>query len=250
MAHSILIVKYTIPLSIGVLYSKLSKKKFKLTYVDENIPDDKIDLTHEISNLKRTNFGVEGYIKYFFQKENEFKGEGVYDVTSKEFNFLFVPSSNMVILHGDTKFRPRLMSFFTTILHNGDELFEPIIIKKEKLLDLMLKILSMKSGKNNLEEAKFYHGDSPLSNLKRLSFRTIADYCGTEHILFKGHYKNCTHWGCTLRVYKCNGLLDQPSDNGYFLRLNKDASVSFGIDKTLTEWNRFVVETMKPILKF
>ena len=250
MAHSILIVKYNIPLSIGELYSKLSKKKFKLTYVDENNSDKKIDLIHEISDLKQNSFGVQGYIKYFFQKENEFKGEGVYDVTSQEFNFLFVPSSNVVILHGDPNFRVRLMRFFTTILHDGDELFESITIKKEKLYELMLKILNMKSGENNLEEAKFYHYDIPLGKLKKLSFTTIPDYCGTEHILFESHYKNCTHWSCALRVYKCNGLLDDPSDKGYLLRLNKDASVSFGIDKKLTEWNRFVVETMKPILGF
>ncbi len=71
------------------------------------------------------------------------------------------------------------MKFFAHVLHNGDDLFESISIKKEKLYELMNKILRMKSGKNNLEEARFYHGDKPLGNLKKLSFTTIADFCGT-----------------------------------------------------------------------
>ena len=250
MAKSILIVKYTLPLSTGEIFRKLDKKKFKIEYDDENDDDKKIELEQEISNLKRNSFGVEGYVKYYFQKENEFKGEGIFDVTSEEFTFLFVPSSNLVILHGNTLFRIRLMRFFAEILHNGDNLFEGITIKKEKLNDLMKKILAMKSGKNNLESAQFFHNDKPLGKLKKLSFTTIPDFCGTDHNLFKSHYNNCTHWNCVLRIYKCNGLLDSVADNGYFLRINKDASVSFGIDKNLTEWNRFVVETMKPILKF
>ena len=142
------------------------------------------------------------------------------------------------------------MRFFSDILHDGDELFETITIKKEKLYDLMIKILKMKQGKNNLEEAKFFHYDKPLGKLKKLSFTTIPDFCGTEHRLFSQHYENCTHWNCALRVYKCNGVLDKESEGGYILRLNKDASASFNIDRDLTQWNRFVVETMKPVLGF
>ena len=238
------------PLSIGEIFRKLDEKKFKIEYDDENNLEEKIELEQEISDLKRNSFGVEGYVKYYYQKENEFKGEGIFDVTAEEFTFLFVPSSNLVILHGNPNFRVRLMKFFAQILHNGDDLFTGVTIEKEKLYKLMMRILGMKAGKNNLEEAKFYHGDKPFKKLKKLSFRTIPDFCGTEHHLFNSNYKNCTHWSCVLRVYKCNGLLDTLSDGGYMLRINKDASVSFGIDKSLTEWNRFVVETMKPILKF
>ncbi len=250
VARSILIVKYKIPLSSGNIYTKLSKKKFKLKYKDKNGYDKTIELTHEISNLKRSSFGVQGDIQYHFQKENEFRGKGVYDVTIQEFSFLFDPLSGIVILQGDPTFQVRLLKFFTDILHNGDDLFESITIRKEKLHDLMNKILDMRKGKNNLEEARFYHYDTPLQKLKKLSFTTIPDYCGTEHLLFNKHYANCTHWSCVLRVHKCNGLLDQQLEKSYLLRLNKDASVSFGIDKDLTEWNRFVVETMKPTLKF
>jgi len=250
MAQSILIVKYTLPSTAGEIFRKLDKKKFKIKYDDENNSDEQIELTQEISNLKKNSFGVEGYVKYVYQKENEFKGEGHFDTTSEEFTFLFDPTSNIVILHGNPDFRVRLMKFFAHVLHDGDDLFESISIKKEKLYDLMNKILKMKSGKNNLEEAKFYHGDKPLGNLKKLSFTTIADFCGTEHELFDEHYANCTHWNSVSRVYKCNGLLDTLSDSGYLLRITKDATVSFGIDKNLTEWNRFVVETMKPVLKF
>ena len=70
MAQSILIVKYNLPLSIGEIFRKLDKKKFKIKYDDENNQDKKIELEQEISNLKRNNFGVEGYVKYYYQKEN------------------------------------------------------------------------------------------------------------------------------------------------------------------------------------
>ena len=250
MTRSILIIKYILPLSVGRLFTKLSKKKFKITYNDENNQGEKIMLTQKISELKNTTFGVQGSVKYYYQKENEFREDGHFDITYTEFTFLFSPSSKIVILHGDTTFRIRLMKFFADILHDGDDPFEFISIKKDKLYKLMSKILEMKSGKNNLEEANFFHYDEPLTKLKKLSFTTIPDACGTEHILFEKNYDNCTHWNCTLRVFKCNGLLDDVSDTGYRLRLTKDATVSFGIDKNLTEWNRFVVETMKPILNF
>ena len=250
MAQSILIVKYKLPLTRGEIFRKLDSKKFKKKYRDENNPDKEIELEHEISKLKNNTFGVEGHIRYQYQKENEFKGEGIYDITDEEFTFLFDPSANLVILHGNPQFRVRLMKFFADVLHAGDDLFDGITIKKEKMNDLMYKILKMNSNKNNLEEAKFYHYDKPLGNLKKLSFTTVPDFCGTQHELFKIHYHNCTHWGCVLRVYKCNGILDTPSDNGYLLRLNKDATISFGVDRSLKEWNRFVVETMKPVLEF
>ncbi len=250
MAQSIQVIKYKLPLSNGKIYTKLSKKKFQLEYDDKNDTDEKIPLVQEISELKKTSFGIQGYLKYHFQKENEFTADGSFDVTSQEFTFLFDPSSNTVILHGDPNFRVRLMKFFSEILHDGDDLFELITIKKEKLYDLMDKILQMKKNKNNLEEAKFFHYNEPLGNLKKLSFTTVADFCGTQHELFKQHYDNCTHWNCALRVYKCNGVLDKESEGGYILRLNKDASVSFGLDRELIQWNRFVVETMKPVLEF
>ena len=189
-------------------------------------------------------------LSIIIKKKMSLKVKVFFDVTSEEFTFLFVPSSNLVILHGNPDFRVRLMKFFADILHNGYNLFEGVTIEKEKLRTLMMRILGMTSGKNNLEEAKFYHNDKSLGKLKKLSFTTIPDFCGTDHFLFKSHYNNCTHWSCVLRIYKCNGLLDNIADKGYMLRINKDASVSFGIDKSLTEWNRFVVETMKPVLKF
>ena len=250
MAQSIIIIKYELPLSIGEIFRKLDKKKFKIKYTDENNHEEQIELEQEVSNLKQNSFGVEGHVKYRYQKENEFKGEGYFDPTHEEFTFLFDPSDKVVILHGNPEFRVRLMKFFAHVLHDGDDLFESVTIRKEKLHELMTKILKMKSGKNNLEEAKFYHGDQPLGNLKKLSFTTVPEFCGTEHVLFDKHYNNCTHWNCVLRVHKCNGLLDQLSENGYLLRITKDGTVSFSIDKNLTEWNRFVVETMKPILKF
>ena len=250
MAKSILIVKYRLPLTIGQLYNKLSKKKFKIKYRDRNEYEKTIELEQEISKLKKNTFGVQGHLKYQYQKENEFREDGHFDVTHKEFTFLFSPSSKIVILHGESTFRFRLIKFFSDILHDGDELFDTIVIKKDKLYELMIKILEMRSGKNNLEQAGFFHYDHHLTNLKKLSFTTIPKACGTKHDLFKHHYNNCTHWNCTLRVFKCNGLLDDVSEIGYLLRLTKEATVSFTIDKKLTEWNRFVVETMKPFLGF
>ncbi len=251
MPQSIQVIKYTLPLSRTQINLKLGKKKFRIKYKDQNNPDDDIELKHEVDELKMSSFGVQGYLKYYYQKENEFADDNSFDITYEEFNFLFDPSSNLLILHGNPNFRVRVLKFFSHILHNGDDLFEIITIPKMRLYDLMMKILKMKSGKNNLETAQFFHYDEPLGNLKRLGFTTMPDSCGTEHSLFKQHFNNCTHWGCTLRVYKCNGILDkEESENGYMLRLNKDGSASFTIDRDLTQWNRFVVETMKPVLKF
>ncbi len=250
MPQSIQIIKYSHPLSLGQIFSKLSKKKFKIKYTDQNDSEKKIELEQEIENLKKNNFGIQGTLRYHYQKENEFADDGTFDVTHEGFSFLFDPTSNLVILHGSPSFRVRVMKFFSHILHDGDDLFETITIPKEKLHDLMMKILKMNAHKNNLDTAQFFHYNKPLGNLRRLGFSTIDDYCGTNHQLFKIHYKNCTHWNCTIKIYKCNGILDNTSEVGYLLRLSKDGTSSFTIDRDLTQWNRFVVETMKPILKF
>ena len=250
MPQSIQIIKYVAPLSIGQIHSKLSKKKFPIKYPDQNRSEKEIELQQEVDHLQKNTFGIQGTLKYYYQKENEFADDGTFDVTHEMFSFLFDPSSNLVIFHGSPSFRVRVMRFFSQVLHDGDDLFESITIPKERLYDLMTKILEINSHKNNLDTAQFFHYDKPLGNLRKLGFSTIMDYCGTNHQLFKIHYKNCTHWNCSIRIYKCNGILDKNSDTGYLLRLNKDGTASFTLDRDLTQWNRFVVETMKPILKF
>ena len=232
------------------IYTKLSKPKFKIKYTDKNDADKQIELEHEVFNLKHTSVGVEGQVKYRYQKENEFKGDGSFDVTHEEFAFLFAPMQNFVILHGKTTFRIRLMKFFAYVLHDGDDIFESILITKQRMHKIMDKILRFKSGKNNLEEARFFHHNESLGNLKKMSFTTDPDFCGTDHVLFQQHYDNCTHWGFTVRVYRCNGLLDESTTIGYMLKMTQQGTASFNLDKTMTEWNRFVVETVKPILEF
>ena len=238
------------PLGVSEIFTKLHKPKFKIKYTDQNDANKQIDLEHEISNLEHTNFGVKGYVKYRYQKENEFKGDGIFDVTHEEFTFLFVPEHNFVILHGNPLFRTRLMKFFAYVLHNGDDIFESILISKGEMYKIMNRILLFKSGENNLEAAQFFHHDKSLENLKKLSFTTDPHFCGTDHDLFQKHYDNCTHWDFKVRVYRCNGLLDESSTKGYLLKMTRYGTASFTLDKTMTEWNRFVVETVKPILRF
>lgn len=115
MTRSILIVRCALPLSVGQLYSKLSKKKFKRKYTDENDREKTIELEQEISELKNHTFGAQGHIKYYYQKENEFSEDGSFGITHKEFAFLFSPLSKRVILHCAPAFRYRLMNFFADI---------------------------------------------------------------------------------------------------------------------------------------
>ena len=250
MTRSILVVKYSFPLTVGEIFRKLDKKTFKIKYDDKNDSDKQIELEQMVLDVQQTTFGVEGHIRYHYQKKNEFKEEEYFDITNEECAFLFSPSANVAILHSSVTIRHRIIRFFAHVLHDGDNLFTPILIKKDELHRLMKKILDLQSGKNNLEEARFYHGDVPIDNLKKLSFTTSPDFCGTQHRLFYANYADCTHWDCTLRIHRCNGLLDEISERGYLLRINKDATISLNIDKTLKEWNRFVVETMKSAIQF
>ena len=156
MSQSIIIAKYVFPVMASEIYTKLSKPKFKIKYTDKNDADKQIELEHEVFNLKHTSVGVEGQVKYRYQKENEFKGDGSFDVTHEEFAFLFAPMQNFVILHGKTTFRIRLMKFFAYVLHDGDDIFESILITKQRMHKIMDKILRFKSGKNNLRRSTFF----------------------------------------------------------------------------------------------
>ncbi len=250
MPQTIKIFQYEASLTLGLVHSTLSKKKFKVEEIDENDSDKKITLTHEILSLKRHDYGISGGMKYYVQKEFEFAEGSRFHVVPHEFGFLFSPQNEFLILHGDSSFYVRILKFFADILHSGDDIVHSISIPKEKMHGLMEKIINMKKGKNNLEEAGFFHNLKPLGTLKRLSFTTIPDACGTEHALFKQNYKNCTHWNAVLRIYKCNGLIDTESKSGYLLRMNYDGKFSATNDYSFKEWNRFVVETVKKTIEF
>jgi len=250
MPQTIKIFQYEVPLSLGLIHSTLSKKKFKMSEPDENDPDNEITLTHEIQSLERHQYGISGGLRYFTQKEFEFAEGQKYHVVPHEFGFLFSPENEFLILHGDSTFYIRVLRFFAEILHSGDDIVHSINIPKKKMYDLMEKIINMKKGRNNLEEAGFFHNGKPLGTLKRLSFTTIPDACGTEHILFKKNYDNCTHWNAQLRIYKCNGLQDIENEKGHLLRMSHDGKFSATNDYSLKEWNRFVVETVKKSVGF
>jgi len=189
-------------------------------------------------------------LTYSLQKEYEFTEGKKYYILPRDFGFLFSPQNQIIIIHGDSSYYIRVLKFFADILHSGDDLIHGITIEKKKMNDLMWKIINMKKGKNNLEEAAFFHNAKPLDTLKRLSFTTIPEACGTDHSLFNKHYKNCTHWNAQIRIYKCNGLIDTEVNNGYLLRMNHNGKFSTTMECNLKQWNRFVVETVKTVVGF
>jgi len=250
MPQTIKIFNYEAPPSVGTIYNKLSKRTFKRTEPDLNDPAKEVTLTQKIENLKKHAFGVTGGLTFYSQKEYEFAEGEKYYIVPHDFGFLFSPDQEFIIIHGDPNYYNRVLRFFSNILNSEDELIRSIIIEKTKMNNLMWKIINMKKGKNNLEEAKFFHYEKPLETLRKLSFTTVPDACGTDHILFKKHYKNCTHWNATIRMFKCNGLLDTEAEKGYLLRMNYDGKFSSSIDFDLTRWNRFIVETVKNVVGF
>jgi len=250
MPQTIKIFHYEASPSIAEIYTKFSKKRFKVTEQDQNDIDKEITLTQEINSMTRHAFGIIGSLTYHFQKEYEFAEGKKYYIVPHVFGFLFSPQNELLIIHGDPEYYIRVLKFFSDILHSGDDLIQGITIGKEKMNELMWKIINIKKGKNNLEEASFFHNAKPLETLKRLSFTTVPEACGTDHDLFKKHYKNCTHWNATIRMFKCNGLLDDEVEKGYLLRLNHNGKFSSTMDFDLKRWNRFVVETVKTTVGF
>lgn len=250
MPQTIKIFNYEASPSVGTIYNKLSQGTFKITEEDKNDPDKKVTLTQKIENLNRHAFGVTGGLTFNFQKQYEFADGEKYYIVPRDFGFLFSPEQEFIIIHGDPLYYIRVLDFFSNILNSGDDLIQGITIEKKKMYELMWKIINMKKGKNNLEEASFFHNERPLDTLRRLSFTTIPDACGTDLSLFKKHYNNCTHWNAKIRMFKCNGLLDTEVDKGYLLRLNNDGKFSSSMDFDLKRWNRFVVETVKTVVDF
>ncbi len=71
MPQAIKIFNYEVPLTIGEIYSKLSKKKFKIIEKDQNDLDKEITLIQKIDGLRQHAFGVVGALTYYSQKEFE-----------------------------------------------------------------------------------------------------------------------------------------------------------------------------------
>jgi len=250
MPQTIKIFNYEAPLSIGEIYNKLSKKKFKIKEEDQNNPDEEITLIQQIDILNKHVFGVTGGMTFNVQQEYEFADGKKYYIVPRKFGFLFSPQNELIIIHGDSNYYVRVLKFFADELHSGDDLIQSVTIEKKKMYELMWKIINTKKGKNNLEEAAFFHNAKPLDTLRRLSFTTIPEACGTDHDLFNKHYKNCTQWNAQIRIYKCNGLLDTEVDKGYLLRMSYSGKFSTTMECSLKQWNRFVVETVKTVVGF
>ncbi len=249
MVRSIRVYRYNFPPTIGEIRIKLEKNKtIPNIQSDQNDPDKEISIPSKIDEIKQHPFGITGYIRYGFQKKNEFSAEERFDITSQEYNFLISPKNGVLILHGPSEYRIRVIDLLSLVIHDDDEgMFTSIIIGKEKLKQLVEKIIKL-HPENNLEEGKFRYSDKPYKSLKKVSYATIKDFCATDHPYFLPHYNKCSVWSCSLRVFKCYGILDDVSERSQRLNIGLDASFSLTIDANLIQWNRFIIETCKKTL--
>ena len=249
MVRSIRVYRYNYPPSLAQVRTKLDDtKKIPNPQQDKNNSDEQIDVPSILSEIKHHAFGISGYLKYGFQKKNEFTDQGRYDITYQEYNFLISPQNGILILHGPSEYRIRVTDLLSRVLHEDDSgMFTSITIGKEKIKKLVEKIIRMHS-ENNLEEGKFRYSDIPYKSLKKVSFATIPDFCATNHPYFYPHYNKCSEWSCCLRIVKCNGIIDDISERSQRLNVSLDASFSLTIDAELVQWNRFIMETCKTAL--
>jgi len=101
LVRSIRVYRYNFPPTIGEIRIKLEKNKtIPNIQPDQNDPDKKISIPSKIDEIKQHAFGITGYIRYGFQKKNEFSTEERFDITSQEYNFLISPKNGVLILHG------------------------------------------------------------------------------------------------------------------------------------------------------
>jgi len=249
LVRSIRVYRYNYPLTIGVIRTKLDQnKKIPNIQPDQNDPSQDISVPSKLDDIKQHAFGITGYLQYGFQKKNEFSSNERFDITSQEYNFLIAPKDGILILHGPSEYRIRVLDLLSQILHeNDDGLFVPIIIEKEQMKKLVEKIIRM-NPENNLEEGKFRYSGRPYKSLKKVSYATVPEYCATDHPYFTPHYNKCSEWSCSLRVFKCYGIMDDVSDRSQRLNIGLDASFSLTIDANLIQWNRFIIETCKNAL--
>jgi len=249
LVRSIRVYRYNYPPTIGEIRGKLDQNKtIPNKQPDQNDPSKEISIPSKLDEIKQHAFGITGYLQYGFQKKNEFSGNERFDITSQEYNFLISPKNGILILHGPIEYRIRVIDLLSHILHeNDDEMFTPIIIEKEKMKQLVEKIIRM-NPENNLEEGKFRYSGRPYKSLKKVSYATIPEFCATDHPYFLPHYNKCSEWSCALRIFKCNGIMDDLSERSQRLIIGLDASFSLTTDSNLIQWNRFVIETCKKAL--
>ena len=249
LVRSIKVYRYNHPPTIGEIRRKLDQNKtIPNIQLDLNNPENEIPVPSKFDEIKQHAFGITGYLKYGFQKKNEFSTDERFDITSQEYNFLISPNNGILILHGPLEYRIRVNDLLSHILHGDDEgMFTSITIEKEKMKKLVEKIIRMYS-ENNLEEGKFRYSDRPYKSLKKVSYATIPDFCATNHPYFLPHYNKCSEWSSGLRIFKCNGIMDDVSERSQRLNIGLDASFSLTIDAELIQWNRFIIETCKQAL--
>lgn len=249
MVRSIKVYRYNYPPTLGEIRLKLDKNKnIPNLQPDKNDPDNTISIPSTISELKQHAFGITGYLRYGFQKKNEFLADERYDITSQEYNFLISPPNGILILHGPPEYRIRVVELLSQAIHGNDgDMFTEITIEKTKMKSLVEKIIRM-NKENNLEEGKFRYAGKPYKSLKKISYATITDYCATDHPYFTPHYEKCSEWSAVCRVFRCDGIIDKVSETSQRLTIARDASFSLTIDVDLTDWNRFIIETCKAAL--
>ena len=90
MTRSILVVKYSFPLTVGEIFRKLDKKIFKIKYDDKNDSDKQIELEQMVLDVQQTTFGVEGHMRYHYQKKMNLRKKNILILQMKSVPFYFL----------------------------------------------------------------------------------------------------------------------------------------------------------------
>ena len=253
MVRSIQIFAYDYPLGIGEVYGILSKiKEVPYTKKDKIKPMEEIDLTATLSNVKKTDSVVTGYINYQYQhviykdtdKERDF-------VLDEGYNFLISSTGKCLIVIGGSTYRSSIPRLLSGVLHGKNEKksgFSKITISKEKMHDLVFKIKEY-DLENDVERPNFEFIEKKYQNLDDMTYAQIG-MCITNHKLFKAQYPIATYWSPKMQLRKCNGILDDAHEPKVGFNMGKFAEFSLTTDAPPKGWYRFVLETCKSVKIF
>lgn len=265
MVKTISVFKYEYaPTKAEIRIAVGTRKKIPRTisniYKDNNVNNLK-NLETIISGLdEHSEEGTLGNIDHqYFKKLDLAGGEYIYEDTWQKFFFFISSKYNVVIIGGGTeKIRLQTLSVLVTFLSGDIKYLLRINVKTKEMFALVNKIKiagpkEKKEYKNIMTDAdwKFPKKDMHHGAKKEITsmHRDESDrICVSKYPTFEENLRDSNSFDPIMLIYQCNGILNEVSTTGYYLKMYDNARFGSTTDPPSHQWIIFVLQTCKTAL--
>jgi len=261
MVKSIQVFRYFYAPSIATAREKVGTKKTikrRLSIMHEVNVNELTELQTIIKNVETYGDGVIGKVEHqYIVPIKTGDGEKEYRDFWDYYYFYISQKIKMIILMGTGDHRNTVKNILSDFFNNERNHITSITIPKKEMHALVnkIKIQGPKKDGKYKNMMKFVDWDFPdkssyngTSDEKTNQFDGDMPICVSDTSHFQEKYDACTQFGTKMRLFKCNGILNDAVIDETILTITANAEFQYGKDPTPEEWIIFVTQTCKTSL--